>query len=102
MKLFRKTVASNNIGVILSSCFVMLCLLISIFSYLFIPDNSRFSNQMHLPINSKPPGFEASFIIIPNNNYNDQSFLSKIFTGIKYPNTEILISNYQLFDPFED
>ena len=96
MKLFRKTIASNNLGVILSSCFVMLCLLISIFSYLFIPDNSRFSNQMHLPINSKPPGFEASFIIIPNNNYKDQSFLSKIFTGIKYPNTEILISNYQL------
>ncbi|MDA8734030.1 ABC transporter permease [Flavobacteriaceae bacterium] len=96
MKLFRKTIASNNLGVILSSCLVMLCLLISIFSYLFIPDNSRFSNQMHLPINSKPPGFEASFIIIPNNNYNDQSFLSKIFTGIKYPNTEILISNFQL------
>ena len=96
MKLFKNTVSLNNIGVILSSCFVLFCLIISLFSYVFIPDSSRFSNQMHLPINSKSPGFTATFIIVPNNSNNQQSFLSKLFTGNKYPDTEILISNFQL------
>ena len=96
MKLFKNTVSLNNIGIILSSCFVLFCLLVSLFSYVFIPDSSRFSNQMHLPINSKGPGFKATFIIVPNNSNNQQSFLSKLFSGNKYPDTEILISNFQL------
>ena len=96
MKFFKNTVSLNNIGIILSSCFVFFCLLISLFAYIFIPDSSRFSNQMHLQINSKPPGFKASFIIVPNSNSNQQSFSSKLFTGNKYPDTEILISDFQL------
>ena len=96
MKFFKNTVSLNNIGIILSSCFVLFCLLVSLFSYVFIPDSSRFSNQMHLPINSKSPGFKASFIIVPNNSNNQQSFLSKLFTGNKYPDTEILISNFKV------
>jgi peptide/nickel transport system permease protein len=96
MKFFKNTVSLNNLGIVLSSCFVLFCLLISLFSYIFIPDSSRFSNQMHLQINSKPPGFKSSFIIVPNSNSNQQSFLSKLFTGSKYPDTEILISDFQL------
>ena len=96
MKLFKNTEYSNNIGVLLSFSFVLFCLFISLFSYVFIPDSSRFSNQMHLPINSKSPGFKASFITIPNTNVNDQSFLSKLFTGNKYPDTEILISDFKI------
>ena len=96
MKFFKNTVSLNNIGIVLSSCFVLFCLIVSLFSYIFIPDSSRFSNQMHLQINSKPPGFKASFIIVPNSNSNQQSFLSKLFTGNKYPDNEILISDFQL------
>ena len=96
MKFFKNIVSLNNVGIILSSCFVFFCLLISLFAYIFIPDSSRFSNQMHLQINSKPPGFKASFIIVPNSNGNQQSFLSKLFTGNKYPDTEILISDFKL------
>ena len=96
MKLFKNKITLNNLGIILSSCFVFFCLLISLFSYIFIPDNSRFSNQMHLPINSKEPGFKANFILVPNKSNNHQSFLSKLFTGNKNPDTEILISNFQL------
>ena len=96
MKFFKNTVSLNNLGIVFCSCFVLFCLLISLFSYIFIPDSSRFSNQMHLQINSKPPGFKSSFIIVPNSNSNQQSFLSKLFTGSKYPDTEILISDFQL------
>ena len=96
MKLFKNIITLNNLGIILSSCFVFFCLLISLFSYIFIPDNSRFSNQMHLPISSKEPGFKANFILVPNKSNNHQSFLSKLFTGNKNPDTEILISNFQL------
>lgn len=88
----------NNFGIILSFGFIFFCFLISIFSYFIIPDNSRFSNQMHLEINSKPPGFSAQFIIIPNENSNKQNFISRMFVGNMYPNDEILISSYNFND----
>ena len=88
----------NNFGIILSFGFIFFCFLISIFSYFIIPDNSRFSNQMHLEINSKHPGFSAQFIIIPNENSNKQNFISRMFVGNMYPNDEILISSYNFND----
>jgi len=88
----------NNFGIILSFGFIFFCFLISIFSYFIIPDNSRFSNQMHLEINSKHPGFSSQFIIIPNENSNKQNFISRMFVGNMYPNDEILISSYNFND----
>ena len=88
----------NNSGIILSFGFIFFCFLISIFSYFIIPDSSRFSNQMHLEINSKHPGFSAQFIIIPNENSNKQNFISRMFIGNMYPSDEILISSYNFND----
>ncbi|MBL6649227.1 MAG: ABC transporter permease [Flavobacteriaceae bacterium] len=93
MKL-TKDKSLNDFGIILSIGFIFICVLISIFSYFFIPDSSRFSNQMHLEINSKEPGFSAKFILIPNKNSSKQNFLSRMFFGDKYPDEEILISSY--------
>ena len=94
MKLNLKSKSLNNLGIILSLGFIFLCFLISIFSYLIIPDKSKFSNQMHLPIHSKEPGFKADFILVPNENSDKQSSIDKFFNGENHPNNEILISDF--------
>ena len=94
MKLNLKSKSLNNLGIILSLGFIFFCFVISIFSYLIIPDKSKFSNQMHLPIHSKEPGFKADFILVPNENSDKQSSIDKFFNGENYPNNEILISDF--------
>ncbi|KRO88799.1 MAG: peptide transporter [Cryomorphaceae bacterium BACL29 MAG-121220-bin8] len=84
-------------GLFLSSFFIFFCFIISIFSYFFIPDNSEYSNQMHLPIHSKSPGFSVNIISIPNNSVDDKFHLS-LFFGNKYPDQEVLIKDYKLTD----
>ncbi len=85
MKLNLKSKSLNNLGIILSLGFIFFCFLISIFSYLIIPDKSKFSNQMHLPIHSKEPGFKADFILVPNENSDnlDYFFLYYLFLHTK-------------------
>jgi len=88
----------NHFGILLSSFFIFFCFLISVFSYFFISDNSEYSNQMHLAIHSKSPGFKVKMILIPNElNYN-QSSMNLLFFGDKSPDQEILIKTYKFFD----
>jgi len=84
-------------GMLLSCFFIFFCFIISLFSYFFIPDNSEYSNQMHLPIHSKPPGFSINIISVPNNSADDQFFMN-LFFGNKFPDQEVLIENYKLTD----
>ena len=84
----------KNIGVFFSIGFISFCVLISIFSYFIIPDDSQYSNQMHLEINSKPPGFKTCIIEIPVENNKNQ--LSDFFLGNRFPNKEIVVKEYDL------
>jgi peptide/nickel transport system permease protein len=93
-----KSFIKNNFGVSFCLAFIFFCFLVSIFAYFIIPDDSQYSNQMHLPIHSKPPGFKAIILEIPNVNDDNQSFLSKKLFGDKNPNKEILVNNYELYD----
>jgi peptide/nickel transport system permease protein len=88
----------NNFGVFLSFLFIFLCFLISIFSYLFIPDSSEYSNQMHLGIHSKSPGFKVNIISVPVKNDHNQSLINLFFFGDKSPDQEILINEYRLVE----
>ena len=86
----------NHFGVFFSSFFIFFCFIISIFSYFFISDNSEYSNQMHLAIHSKSPGFKVNIISIPAKNTDNQSTLNLLFFGNKSPDQEILIKEYKL------
>ncbi len=89
----------KNFWGVFSFWFIVLVGLISIFAYTIAPDNSQNANQMHLSIHSKKPGFKVNILTIPNDqNSNSQSWLNKIFFGIKNPNTEIPVLDYELSD----
>ena len=94
MQTIKNKFINKYFGVLLSLAFIFFCFLISIFSYLIIPDDSQYSNQMHLPIHSMPPGSKAILLEIPNRINSNQSYFSKKFFGDRSPNKEILVKNY--------
>ena len=76
--------------------FIFICIVgvISVFAYVFAPDNSQNANQMHVSIHSKSPGFNLDMLTIKSEIENNQSFLNKLFFGKVNTDTEIPISSY--------
>ena len=88
---------SNFWGVF--SFWIIVCIgIVSVFAYVIAPDNSRYANQMHVSIHSKPPGFECLMLTIPSTIKDTQSYMSKYFFGTKKAETEIPISSYEVKD----
>ena len=96
MLFINKKFINKYFGVLLSLAFIFFCFLISVFSYFIIPDDSQYSNQMHLPIHSMPPGFKATILEIPNSKNSKQSYFSIKFFGNKNSNKEILVKKYNI------
>ncbi|WP_281847308.1 ABC transporter permease [Olleya namhaensis] len=88
----------KNFWGVFSLCFIGVVGLISVFAYLFAPDNSQNANQMHVSIHSKSPGFTVDMLTIPSQIKNEQSFLDKIFFGVKNTDTEIPIVTFSVND----
>jgi len=74
----------------------MLCGFISIFAYVFAPDNSSNANQMHLEIHSKKPGFKVLMLSIPSEKKTSQPIFDKLLFGVKNQAAKIPISNYSV------
>ena len=89
----------RNFWGVFSFWFIVFIGLVSIFSYTIAPDNSQYANQINLSIHSKKPGFEVKMLTIPNSlNEGSQSWLSKVFFGIKNPDSEVPIQDYSITD----
>lgn len=86
----------KNFWGVFSLCFIGVVGLVSVFAYVFAPDNSQNANQMHVSIHSKSPGFSVSMLTIPSQIKNEQSLFDRVFFGTKNTDTEIPISNYNL------
>lgn len=86
----------KNFWGVFSFYFLVFVGLISVFAYVFAPDNSQFANQMHLAIHSKRPGFKVVMLTIPSQSKMDQGVLSRLFLGNKNSETEIPISEYKV------
>ncbi|MEZ4801858.1 MAG: ABC transporter permease [Gelidibacter sp.] len=84
----------KNLWGVFSFWFVVFVGLVSVFAYVFAPDDSQNANQMHLSIHSKKPGFEVQMLTIPSQLENNQSFFSKLFFGTQNTDTEIPITYY--------
>ncbi|MDN3666045.1 ABC transporter permease [Algibacter miyuki] len=69
---------------------------VSVFAYVFAPDNSQYANQMHLAIHSKKPGYMVTMLTIPSKITVEQNGFDKIFFGKKNTDTEIPVSEYQI------
>ena len=83
---------------VFSFLFIVLVGLVSIFAYVFAPDDSQYANQMHLAIHSKRPGFNVTMLTIPSKIKVKQSGFDKLFFGKKNTDTEIPISAYEIKD----
>jgi peptide/nickel transport system permease protein len=86
----------KNFWGVFSFCFIVFVGFISIFAYVFAPDNSQHANQMHLSIHSKAPGFKVLMLTIPSKIKSEQSFIDTMFFGEKNTNNEIPISKYSI------
>ena len=69
---------------------------ISVFAYLFAPDNSKHANQMHVSIHSNAPGFSIDMLVLPSQIENQQGFIDKVFFGKNNTVTEIPISQHAI------
>ena len=86
----------KNFWGVFSFYFIVFVGIISVFAYVFAPDNSQYANQMHISIHSKSPGFNVKMLSIPSQIENKQGFLDKIFFGKINTVTEIPISEYTI------
>ncbi|WP_406746240.1 ABC transporter permease [Tenacibaculum maritimum] len=80
----------------LSLLFIIFCGFIGTFCYLLAPDNSYASNQMHLEIHSKPPGFSIQMLTIPSKEKKNESFFSILLNGTQHNDLEIPIKSYNI------
>lgn len=85
----------NAIGTI-SLCYILFVGFVAVFAYLLAPDSSKYANQMHLSIHSKPPGFKVEMLVHPSENLVAQSFFNRLFYGNKSPDFEIPVLNYRI------
>ncbi|NNC49989.1 MAG: ABC transporter permease [Flaviramulus sp.] len=88
----------KNFWGVFSFYYIVFIGLISVFAYVFAPDNSQFANQMHLAIHSKKPGFKVTILSIPSKIESNQNIFDKILFGKKNTTTEVPISNYKITD----
>ena len=86
----------KNFWGVFSFYFIVFVGFVSVFAYVFAPDNTQAANQMHLSIHSKPPGFKVQMLTIPLRINNNQNVFSKMFFGKKNTDTEIPISSYSI------
>ena len=86
----------KNFWGVFSFYFIVFVGVISVFAYVFAPDNSRHANQMHVSIHSKAPGFSIALLVLPSQIENEQGFFDKLFFGNINTVTEIPISQHTI------
>ena len=85
----------KNFWGVFSFYFIVLVGLVSVFAYVFAPDNSQHANQMHLSIHSKKPGFKVQMLTLPSQIETNQSVFNTLFFGKRNSDTEIPISEFK-------
>ncbi|MFT3937156.1 MAG: ABC transporter permease [Chitinophagaceae bacterium] len=71
----------KNKAAVFGMCIIALAVLTAIFSYFIAPDNSAFANRMTVEIGGKKPGYTQRFLLIKNDNQNNQG---NFFTHLLY------------------
>ena len=90
---------SSNIASLLALLVVVLFLVLAVFSYQIMPDNTPLANNIQLSIAKKSPGFSANVLLLKNDSiYTSQNIFSQFFFGKKKPYKEIIIDSYSYKD----
>ena len=85
-----------DLGGYLATCFILICVAISLLAYVIAPDNSVNANQMHLSIHSQSPGFKVKMLLVPTATHRVHSRLSTLLFGNPNAGNQYPISSYQI------
>jgi len=85
-----------DLGGYLATGIISICVVISVFAYVIVPDKSVNANQMHLSIHSQSPGFKVKMLHVPTEANKVQSRLSTLLFGNPSAGNQYPISSYQV------
>ena len=71
---------------------ILLTTILAALAYLFSPDNSPYSNTMHLEIATQKPGFKVQILHLPKKQTKQTSFFNRLLQGSPNKTREIPIS----------
>ena len=63
--------------------FICLAIFISLFAYVFIPDNTPLSNRMNLALSNQSPGFTVQMLKLPKKSIEVENIFERLFFGRK-------------------
>jgi len=75
---------------------VTAAMLVAVFCYTLIPDNSPFSNRMSLPASMQHPGSKITFLKIPLKNVEEVGFINGLISGIPSKYKEVAVKEWKL------
>lgn len=79
--------------------FILLTILVSVFGYVVVPDNSENANDGAVEIRKKSPGFSVQLLKIPNERMDEEkSWVSSLFTGKNLNYATRPIESYRIFE----
>jgi len=84
----------NSLGVF-GLIIITIAVVISFLGYVLFPDSTPYSNQMHLELSKKEPGFTTVFILVPKESVPEVNLFEKMLFGQESQFEEIPISTYR-------
>ena len=84
----------NSLGVF-GLIIITIAVVISFLGYVIFPDSTPYSNQMHLELSKKEPGFTTVFILVPKESVPEVNLFEKMLFGQESQFEEIPISTYR-------
>lgn len=75
---------------------VVAAVVIALFCYVLIPDNSPFSNRMSLPASMQHPGSKITFLKIPLKNVEEVGYFNGLISGIPSKYKEVAVKEWKL------
>jgi peptide/nickel transport system permease protein len=75
---------------------VAIAMVVAVFCYSLIPDNSPFSNRMSLPASMQHPGSKITFLKIPLKNVEEVGFFEGLISGIPSKYKEVAVKEWRL------
>ena len=77
---------------------ILLALFVTLFAYVFIPDNTPLANRMNLSISNQRPGFKAEMLKVPKSYSQSTNLMDRIFFGRSDDFEFIPLASYKVGD----
>jgi ABC-type dipeptide/oligopeptide/nickel transport system permease subunit len=96
ISIFKKLLKKPS-GVIAMSI-IGITVLLSIFAYIFAPDNTPYANRMIIELGAKPPGFTKQLLFIPKSTTQEKGNLGEWLSGTPSDFLAIPVNQYAFIE----